>query len=361
MSRANRRGPSINDVARAAGVSGQTVSRVASGLDNVQAETRRRVEQAMQDLGYLPNRAARALRSGRFGSVGVIVFTLSSFGNMHTIEAVTNAAAAAGYSVTLISAERRTEADLSKAFARLEDQAVDGMVLLIESHLVDETEIELPPGLPAVLVDSAGRSQRPRVDTDQAQGARLATQHLLDLGHATVWHLAGPTGSYAAERREAAWRETLRAAGRSIPRVLRGDWTAESGYRLGRRIAERDDVSAAFVANDQMALGLLRACHEIGRAIPGTLSVVGFDDMLESAEFWPPLTTVHQHFDEVGRTAVATLLAAIDGAPTSPNALVPTTLVIRNSAAPPPPPDSPAPHLHVPARLDSRPRASTPL
>lgn len=339
MTPVSRRGPSINDVARAAGVSGQTVSRVASGLGNVHAETRRRVEEAMRELGYLPNRAARALRSGRFGSIGVVVFTLSSFGNMHTIEAVSNAAAAARYSVTLISVERRTEADLSKAFARLEEQAVDGMVVLIESHLLHESEIVLPPDLPVVLVDSATRSQRPLVDTDQAQGARLATQHLLDLGHETVWHIAGPHGSYAAERREAAWRQVLEEHERPVPPVEYGDWTAMSGYAVGRRLAQRPEVTALFVANDQMALGVLQACHETGRKVPGSISVIGFDDMPESAHFWPPLTTIHQQFDQVGRTAVETLLSAIEGtdaeAGSAAPRLVPTSLVERASTGPP--------------------------
>ncbi len=329
----SRRAVSLNDVARAAGVSGQTVSRVANGHDNVQPETRRRVEQAMAELGYLPNRAARALRSGRFGSLGVIVFTLSSFGNMRTIEAITYAAAAAGYSVTLIAVERRTEEDLHHAFARLQEQAVDGMVLLIESHILDETAIPLPPGLPVVLVDSSTRPERTLVDTDQAQGARLATQHLLDLGHPTVTHLAGPLSSFAAERREAAWRDTLHANGRDVPEPLRGDWTAESGHQLGGQIAAREDCSAVFAANDQMALGLLRACHEAGRAVPETLSVVGFDDMPESASFWPPLTTVHQQFDEVGRAAIGSLLSIIDQQSAPEQVQVPTRLVERLSTS----------------------------
>src|SRR6185437_15481331 len=186
------RGPSMADVAEHAGVSTQTVSRVANGLTNVEAATRDRVLQAMQTLGYRPNKAARALRSGHFRNIGVIMFTLSSFGNMRTLDAIAISAARAGYSLTLVPVERPTQADVSVAFARLLEQAVDGVVIVIEAHIVDQADVELPPGLPVVVIDSAERDDYPVVDTDQAQGAELATQHLLDLGHASVWHVAGP-------------------------------------------------------------------------------------------------------------------------------------------------------------------------
>ncbi|WP_223691507.1 LacI family DNA-binding transcriptional regulator [Leifsonia poae] len=332
-----RRGPSLGDVAQHAGVSTQTVSRVANGLTNVEAATRDRVLASMQALGYRPNKAARALRLGRFRSIGVMMFTLSSYGNMRTLDAIAAAAAGAGYSITLVPVEHNTQQDVNEAFTRLLDQAVDGIVILIEAHIVEEADVELPPGLPVVVIDSTPRSDYPLFDTDQGQGARLATRHLLELGHETVWHLAGPVASFSANRREESWRNTLDEAGRVVPPVLRGDWSTASGYELGREIAARDDITAVFASNDQMALGVLRALHEAGREIPRDVSVVGFDDMAESDSFWPPLTTVHQDFDVVGRLSLETLIREIESGSGEPTmTVVPTRLVTRSSTGPAP-------------------------
>ena len=170
------RGPSMADVAREAGVSGQTVSRVANGHTNVDEETRTRVTAAMQKLGYRPNSAARALRSGRFRSIGVIMFTLSTVGNMRSLEGIATAAAAAGYSITLIPVASKTQDAVTAAFARLSEQAVDGVIIVIEAHLINESTFELPSGLPVVVVDSTARQRYPVVDTDQGEGARRSEE-----------------------------------------------------------------------------------------------------------------------------------------------------------------------------------------
>ncbi|WP_350347619.1 LacI family DNA-binding transcriptional regulator [Agromyces sp. G08B096] len=332
---ARRRGPSMADVAREAGVSGQTVSRVANGRRNVDPETRERVLQAMRTLGYRPNSAARALRSGRFHSIGVIMFTLSSFGNMRTLDAVAAAATDAGYSITLIPVPHPTRGEVSVAFDRLSEEAVDGVIIIVEAHLLDERDIELPAGLPVVIVDSNAGDRFPVVDTDQAHGARLATAHLLDLGHATVHHVAGPDRSYSAVHRREAWEEVLRERGASVPDVHVGDWSSESGHRIGHVLAGDPNVTAIFAANDQMALGVLRAMHEAGRRVPEDVSVVGFDDMEESASFWPPLTTVRQFFGEVGRRSVEALLQEVESGEARGTTLVPTELVVRRSTAAP--------------------------
>jgi len=323
------------DVAREAGVSGQTVSRVANGHTNVDAETRARVTAAMQSLGYRPNSAARALRSGRFRSIGVIMFTLSTVGNMRTLEGIATAAAAAGYSITLMSVAHKTPDEVATAFNRLSEQAVDGVIIVIEAHLINESTFELPSGLPVVVVDSTASDRFPVVDTDQGEGARLATGHLLDLGHPTVHHISGPPESYSAERRRDAWAATLRERGADVPPVLVGDWTTESGYELGLELARDASVTAIFAGNDQMALGLLRALHEVGRAVPDDVSVVGFDDMEESSSFWPPLTTVRQFFGTVGRRSVEALLEQVEGGDADHDLLVGTELVVRSSTAPP--------------------------
>ena len=325
------------DVARLAGVSSQTVSRVSNGLTNVDDRTRDRVLESMKTLGYRPNRAARALKSGRFQTIGVIMFTLETFGNMRTLDAIAMEAAQADYSVTLIPITDRTIGGVSGTYNRLSEQAVDGVVIIFEAHLLDNAEFAIPPGLPAVVIDSNAGSGYTVVDTDQAEGARLATQHLLDLGHKQVWHIAGPTSSFSATHRVESWRKTLLAAGITPPEVRYGDWTTESGYRHGLELGKRDDVTAIFAANDQMALGVMRALHELGRDIPGDISVAGFDDMEEAHSFWPPLTTVRQDFTAVGKLALQKLLHKVEN-PESPDdrSVVPTQLIIRESTGAPP-------------------------
>ncbi len=333
--RERRREVSMADVAAAAGVSGQTVSRVANGRTNVDPDTRQRVLDAMSTLGYRPNSATRALRSGRFRSIGVIMFSLSSYGNTRTLDALATMAAASGYSITLITVQSASQSDVSGAFLRLREHAVDGIVILIETHRLGENELALPTGLPVVVVDSSADYPYAVVDNDQAQGARLATEHLLDLGHETVWHVSGPPESFAAERRRNAWRAALEDRGCHVPDEQIGDWTAESGHRIGQALAADADVTAVFAANDQMALGVIRAFHEAGRAVPDEVSVVGFDDMPEAANFWPPLTTVRQRFERVGEEAMTALIADIEGTGREhARTLVPTSLVVRSSSGP---------------------------
>jgi DNA-binding LacI/PurR family transcriptional regulator len=173
------------------------------------------------------------------------------------------------------------------------------------------------------------------ISVDQALGARLATTHLLELGHRTVWHVTGPAGWYETQERIAGWTEALVAAGADIPPVLRGDWTAQSGYEAGQILGRMPGASAVFVGNDQMALGLLRALHEHGRAVPRDISVVGFDDMPEAANFIPPLTTVRQPFSAVGRRGLEALLAQMKSATgTGERVLIAPELTIRRSTSP---------------------------
>jgi DNA-binding LacI/PurR family transcriptional regulator len=325
----------MSDVARLAGVSPQTVSRVANNRTNVEDATRERVLVAMRALGYQPNIAARALATGRFGTIGVISFALSSHGNVRTLDGIATAARAAGFSINLVGVTAPTHQEVHEAFARLGTQSVDGVVI-IEAEVLDTPSLRLPQGVPVVVADGHGGQQYPMVDSDQAAGARLATEHLLDLGHPAVWHVAGPPDSNSARHRHTSWRQTLGRAGRPVPQVLFGDWSAESGYLLGRHLAERPEVTAIFAANDQMALGVMRALHEAGRAVPGDVSVVGFDDMPESAYLWPGLTSIRQDFDQAGRICVDILLEQIRtrGQAEKETHVVPVELVVRGSSAP---------------------------
>lgn len=326
--------PSMADVARLAGVSSQTVSRVSNGQANVDEATRARVLDAMQTLGYRPNGAARALKSGRFHTIGVIMTTLQTLGNIRTLDAVATEAVRADNSVLLMPISDRTMRGVSGAYERLSAQAVDGAVIVLEARFLDQAEFALPPGIPVVVVDSGAGPGYTVVDTDQALGARQATEHLLRLGHRQVWHIAGPETSFSAAHRAESWRETLRGAGIAPPPLLRGDWTAESGYQHGLTLGRRDDVTAIFAANDEMALGAMRALHELGRRVPADVSIVGFDDMDVAASFWPPLTTVRQDFAAVGRLSIQKLLAKVaDPAIPPDTTVVPTDLVVRKSTA----------------------------
>lgn len=328
---------SMADVARLAGVSSQTVSRVSTGHPGVVGSTRQQVLAAMKELGYRPNSAARALKSGAFRTIGVIVLTLSSVGTMRTLEEIATHAAHEGYAITLIPVAVPSQDGVLGAFTRLGELAVDGVIVIIEVHLLDSATVTLPPNVPVLVVDSDAGDRYSVVDSDQADGARQAVQHLLALGHRTVWHVAGPQESFASERRTQAWRDTLAEAGRQIPPLLRGDWSAQAGYEAGLRLAVEVGCTAVFAANDQTALGLLRAFHERGRAVPREISVVGFDGIPEAASFIPPLTTVYQDFAEVGRRAVWGILHQIDNrAPDRGTTLVATRLVVRASTAPPP-------------------------
>lgn len=316
-------------VASRAGVSGQTVSRVVNDSPRVDPDTRARVERAMSALGYRPHRAARALRTGRTQTIGFVVTTLATVGNSRMLQATAEAAEERGYALLVVTAGS-TVAD---AFERLYDQGVDGAIVLNEASAMTRFG-DQPEGLRLVVVDAPAASGFRVVHSDHAGGAAAATRRLLELGHDNVRHLAGPEDSFAAAERERGWRETLEAAGIAPQPVVRGDWSAESGHRAGAALTQ---VSAVFSANDQMALGLIRALAESGVNVPEDVSVIGFDDVPDAANYRPPLTTIRQDFAALADRAVGALVADIEGARLEGSArssIVPTHLIERFSAAP---------------------------
>ncbi len=324
---------SMADVAARAGVSGQTVSRVLNGSPRVDPGTRARVEAAMAELGYRPHRAARALRTGRTQTIGLVAATLATVGNSRMLQAVADAAATRGYAVTVVTLGG--SGDIAGAFARLREQGVDGAIVLNEATDLAR-QAAPPPELRLVVVDSPVDPRFGIVQVDHAAGARAAVAHLLALGHRTVHHVAGPVGSFAAAERERGWREVLGQAGAAVPEPQRGDWSAASGHAAGLRLATDTDVTAVFAANDQMALGVLRALAEAGRDVPGAVSVVGFDDVTDAADYRPPLTTVRQDFDALGARAVALLVAGIESGTAVAAETIPAELVVRASTGPAP-------------------------
>jgi DNA-binding LacI/PurR family transcriptional regulator len=345
--------PVMTDVARLAGVSHQTVSRVVNESPHVSGPTRAKVLAAMEQLGYRRNGVARALARRRSGTLGVITFDTVLYGPVSTLYSVEQAASSVGLGVTIAVVEQVAAEDVMRALARLQDQSVEGVIALAPQRVAVDTLIAALRSTPSVFVGGViGGSVDdstpfpvgalpPAIGIDQRGGGAAATRHLLELGHRTVHHLAGPQDYLDALWRTEGWRDTLTAAGAPVPHPQVGDWGARSGYGAMRRLlADDPGLTAVFVGNDQMALGALRALDEAGRAIPGDVSVVGFDDVPEAEFFGPPLTTVRQGFTEAGRRAVALLMDLIspaeDGAPAVEEPLVRTELLVRSSTGPAP-------------------------
>ncbi|MDO8384601.1 MAG: LacI family DNA-binding transcriptional regulator [Microbacterium sp.] len=321
---ANSQRPSMADVAALAGVSAQTVSRVVNASPRVDPETRHRVEAALARSGYRVHRAARALRTGRTGIIGAVVSTLATVGNSLMLQSVVDEASVRGYSVVI--ARIGTDGP-AEAFERLREQGVDGAIVVNEASALLR-DVALPDELRLVVVDSPPDPRYAGIETAHADGSAAATRHLLELGHRTIAHIAGPDSSYAAAERERGWRETLTAAGCAPGPLVRAQWTSASGFEAGGSLMDVGTATAVVVANDQMALGMLRAATERGIRVPEQLSVVGFDDVDDSANYSPALTTLHQPFDELGRRAVAAVLG--DAEPGSRD-VVAAPLVVRAS------------------------------
>lgn len=331
----------IADVARLARVSIMTVSRVINDHPNVASATRERVQVAMAQLGYRPNVLARSLVSGRSRTIGVITFDTSLYGPGSALRGIEHAARGRSYGVSIETLERLDRSSLISAVQSMADRRVEG-VIVIAPHLRTAGALSAAPvGLPIVAVEATHPGDAPLAGVDQVLGARMAVEHLLELGHPTVWHVAGPADWFESQQRIEGWWGALAAAGVAAPRLLRGDWTARSGYLAGLElVAEQEPVTAVFAANDQMALGVLHALHERGLAVPEQVSVVGFDDIPEAEFFLPALTTVRQDFDEVGRIGVELLIRMLDGEQVGPEQVstVEPVLMVRRSTAPPPGP-----------------------
>jgi DNA-binding LacI/PurR family transcriptional regulator len=323
----------MEDVARVAGVSHQTVSRVLNNHPNVSSKTRERVEEAITELGYRRNTAARSLVTRRSQTIGVLGSEMAQYGPSHTLLGVQQAARDAGYFVSVAALREVTPETIKDAIAHFMDQGVDGIVVTVPHPGTFDVLRGITAHVPLVAVGSEGDEQLSGATVDQGQGARLAVQHLVDLGHTQIGHLSGPVDWIDAAARIDGWREALADAGLEPATLIEGDWSAECGYREGLKIATDRSVSALFVANDQMALGVLRAFHEAGVRVPEDVSVVGFDDQPESAYFIPPLTTVAQDFEELGQRCIGLLLDRLENGDTVSAATVTPRLVVRSTTA----------------------------
>ncbi|WP_333736898.1 LacI family DNA-binding transcriptional regulator [Streptomyces sp. IBSBF 2806] len=338
MSHTRLRPPTMADVARQAGVSHQTVSRVLGDHPNVRDATRARVLRAIEEMGYRRNFSARALATRRTRTLGVVASDTTLYGPASTLFALEEAARAEGYLVSTVSLRKLTMESVSEALDHLSEGGVEGVVAIAPQRSAVDALAELRHPFPVVIVGGGPGVDIAGVSVDQHLGARLATGHLLAAGHRTVWHLAGPEEWQEAADRAAGWRDTLETAGVEPPMLLRGDWSPLSGYRAGQELAGwvGRGLTAVFVANDQMALGVLRALREAGVRTPQDVAVVGFDDIPEAEFFAPPLTTVRQDFSAVGKQGIALLLDLIEGRPaaTAPRVAIEPQLVVRASTFP---------------------------
>ncbi|SDS17540.1 LacI family DNA-binding transcriptional regulator [Microlunatus soli] len=326
---------SLDDVARLAGVSTMTVSRVLNSSGAVSKETRARVVTAATTLNYRPNLAAKTLSSGRARSIGVITMEGAVDGPTSALAGIEQDARALGYAVTMSILPELTPESIADAVDYLQSQAVAGIVVNAPHSGLDDSMVTAMD-TPMVAMEGI-RGRTPVVAVDQVRGAELATQHLIDLGHTAMHHIGGPEDRLEALERRQGWEATLAAAGLEPLGVSVGDWSPESGYELARAAAAGGEATALFVANDLMAIGALRALSELGIAVPDQVSVVGFDDIAESAFLTPSLTTVHYDFYELGRRTLTELLsevAAGEIAASGTKIMLEPSLIVRESSGP---------------------------
>lgn len=326
--------PSIYDVAKQAGVSHMTVSRVLNGHPNIRESTRERVLTAIRDMNYTRSSIARALATRRAMRIGVLVDSPVQFGPNSTVRALESAAREAGYAISSFSISDEEELQIDAGVVELVTQGVDALCVIAPRASSLDLLRQQSTGLPILVVKSEPESEMHTVAVDQREGTRLAMNHLIELGHRSIMHVAGPLDWFDARVREEAWRETLAAVGLPIAEPMVGDWTSDYGYTVGRT-HDFDGVTAVFAANDQMALGLVHGLTERGIRVPEDISVVGFDDLPDAKHFLPPLTTVRQDFTALGALALQLIIAGIEGEEAVVHDTIEPRLVVRSSTGAP--------------------------
>lgn len=328
------RAPNIRDVAALAGVSYQTVSRVLNESSSIKESTKQRVNDAIRELGYRPNQAARALVTSRSRTIGVLSADAKAhYGPTTAINSIEQAAREAGYRLSITNTNTSDYSSIKSGLDYLLSQSIEALVVIAPQVRVFDAISEMSVSVPFVTLESTGRDPRHSLSVDQIAGARLATRHLIELGHTEIVHISGPQHWIEAEARMQGFLDEINSKDLRVRAPVLGDWSAHFGYYAGLELLRFRDFSAVFTGNDQMALGFLHACREMGLDVPGDVSIVGFDDIPEAAHYPPPLTTIRQNFAEVGRRAVALLLAELSGTAELEHEPVPAELIIRQSTA----------------------------
>ena len=323
---------SVKDVARLAGVSEQTVSRTVHDSPSVRPETKERVRAAMRELGYRPNFAGRSLRRGKFKTVGVAMFNITGTGNLDRMEGFAAAADKHGYAITLTKVDGHPYT-LESASSRMSALPVDGMVVIMNRMPADFGTFEPLRGMQTVLVTMLEHPLCSTVDNDQFDCSRQVVEYLLGRRHKTVHFISCPERSLSGMRREEGWRETLRAHGIEPPRLVRGDWTAQSGYAAGQALAEDPTCTAIYASNDAMAYGCIRGLESCGRRVPEDVSVVGVDDSLDDFVAHNELTTVRFDLHQRGREVFEHAVPKAGATDKTVAIRIPGQLIIRHSTA----------------------------
>jgi LacI family transcriptional regulator len=307
----------IKDVAYAAGVSTQTVSRVMNKFSYVSEETRSRVEAVVMQMGYRPSTLARSLSQQRSYTLGIVTFGLKYIGPSRTLNGIADKADDLGYMLLMKELDNFETYNIDEVIGSLLARQVDGILWLAPE--IGDDHAWLNDRLGDIPVPMLFLSMRPRkgissVSTDNYLGGVMATQHLLDLGKKRIGHISGPATWWEAQERKRGWCETLEKAGldASEQRCTEGNWSSASGEIAFIQLLEKfPDLDAIFVANDQMALSVLREAHRQNIKIPEQLAVIGFDNIPESAYFFPSLTTISQDLQLIGEQAVQNIVAMI--------------------------------------------------
>jgi LacI family transcriptional regulator len=338
----SRQRVTIKDVAEAAGVSVQTVSRVINDRPDVAAQTRQRILKVIDQLGYQPSNIARSLIQGRSCTLGVVGYGLEYYGPSRVLAGIEHQASELGYTL-LFSLVRHPEDEGLHVLRDMLAYYVDGIIFAVTEvgSNRDWAQEEIAKlSIPVVFLHTNPRQNLSVVDVDNRAGGRMATEHLLQQGCHNIGLITGPIDWWAARERVLGWRDALEAA--DLPGaetlVFEGDWSALSGEcGLHQLLMAHPTIDSVFASNDQMALGVFKAARKIGLRVPEDLAVVGFDDIPEAAFFCPALTTISQDLDEVGRRAVRELIQRIeadqhDAIPSRPcTILLQPELVVRES------------------------------
>lgn len=332
-----KRGATIYDVARLAGVSHQTVTRVLRGFEGIRPETRQRVQSALAELDYRPNMAARSLATNRSRRIGALVYELLQVGPSKTIQGASDAAREAGYVLDVVTVDPAADAAVESAFDAMRDADLAGILAFAPMDLLSDRILEARFSVPVLMEAQADLDAAAQHMSVSDQGMTQVVDHLVGLGHRRFFHVTGPLTWWASRNRVEAYEGALARHGAQSCGTLEGAWSAESGYAAGLEIPLDQGVTAVVASNDQMALGVLRALAERGVPVPARMSVTGFDDMPESAYFQPPLTTVRLDYAHQGRAFMCRMLAQLEGREAADVAPATAELVVRASTAVPRP------------------------
>jgi DNA-binding LacI/PurR family transcriptional regulator len=330
------RAVTLHDVARLSGVSYQTVSRVINNHPYVAEETRKRVLKTIRDLNYRPNRAARSLVTNRSDTIAIISFGTTFYGPGQMLSHITQYANNNGYRVTPSFVQKLEREEVVAALDELHGHLIDGLIIIapIVSDFMHEIG-DLVGDIPFIQIDTRPQPGIASVVIDQLYGTKLVVDHLLGLGHRRIAEISGPRHWYDGIMRHQSWVDIMQQHQLPYHMSVEGNWTAQSGYEAVRVLLNKGaEFTGLVVANDQMALGAIAALTELGLQVPEDVSVVGFDDIPESAYFLPSLTTIHQDFEALGEQSVEYLVSLIKS-PRTPlhQRVLHPKLIVRNSTA----------------------------